>query len=182
VPPVPHASRSFVLAAARLRALHLDPLVTGSATPSAAEPAQEEEWALAPAPVFRESGHDVADIDRAARDRPRLYLVHPDRLDDAAIHDLDRLRANGSAILPLSGNAVAAAIADNRARIMQLELEREYGSGRNLFETKNSVIDERFLFGHSELLTRLGRSSGCSWGMRSPSGCSARSPVWCSWE
>jgi hypothetical protein len=45
-----------VLAAARLRALHLDPLVTGSDVPSADHPAQEEQRIrpLVPAPVFIE--------------------------------------------------------------------------------------------------------------------------------
>ena len=38
VPPVPHASRSFVLAAARLRALHLDPLITDSSVQPADQP------------------------------------------------------------------------------------------------------------------------------------------------
>ena len=38
VPPVPRASRSFVLAAARLRALHLDPLITGSGMQPAGQP------------------------------------------------------------------------------------------------------------------------------------------------
>jgi hypothetical protein len=41
-----------VLAAARLRALHLDPLVTGSNVPSADHPAQEESgFALLPRPL-----------------------------------------------------------------------------------------------------------------------------------
>jgi hypothetical protein len=102
------------------------------------------------------SEQDVADIEGAARDQPRLYLVHPGLLDDDSVHQLDRLRAHGSAIVPLSGPTMAAAITDTRARAVLQELEREYGSGRNLFETRNSVIDERFLFGRSELLTRLG--------------------------
>jgi TIR domain len=102
------------------------------------------------------SEQDVADIGGAARGRRRLYLVHPDRLDDASAHQLDRLRAHGNVIVPLSGNTMAAAITDTRTRAVLLELEREYGSDRNLFETRNSVIDERFLFGRSELLTRLG--------------------------
>jgi hypothetical protein len=102
------------------------------------------------------SEQDVADIGGAARGGRRLYLVHPDRLDDASVHQLDQLRAHGSAIVTLSGNTMAAAITDTRTRAVLLELEREYGSDRNLFETRNSVIDERFLFGRSELLTRLG--------------------------
>jgi hypothetical protein len=102
------------------------------------------------------SEQDVADVAGAASGQRRLYLVHPDRLDDTSVQQLDRLRAHGSAIVPLSGNTMTAAITDTCTRTVLLELEREYGSGRNLFETRNSVIDERFLFGRSELLTRLG--------------------------
>ena len=62
------------------------------------------------------SEQDVADVGGAARDRRRLYLAHPDRLDDASVHQLDRLRAHGSAIVPLSGNTMAAAITNARTR------------------------------------------------------------------
>ena len=98
------------------------------------------------------SEQDVADVEGAASGRRRLYLVHPDQLDDASVHQLDRLRAHGSAIVPLSENTMAAAITDIRARAVLLELEREYGSDHNLFETRNSVIDERFRSGVSFLL------------------------------
>ena len=55
VPPVPHASRSFVLAATRLRALRLDPLVTGSQLPSAEQTPKKRGFVLLPpAPVFIE--------------------------------------------------------------------------------------------------------------------------------
>ena len=101
---------------------------------------------------------DLADIKAMARSTTRLHLVHPDQLSDASTSLLDQLRAHGTAVIPLSGHAMAAALADGRARSLLLELEREYGSERNLFETKNSVIDERFLFGRAELLTRLGSS------------------------
>jgi len=101
---------------------------------------------------------DIKDIGTAARKQSRLYLVHPGQLREAAVYELDKLRAHGTAIVPLSSNTIAAAVADGRTRAVLLELERQYGSGRNLFETKNSVIDERFLFGRSELLTRLGVS------------------------
>ena len=58
VPPVPHASRSFVLAATRLRALRLDPLVTGSELPFAEQtPKKTRIRPLAPGPrLHRESG------------------------------------------------------------------------------------------------------------------------------
>ena len=102
------------------------------------------------------SGQEITDIEVVARGRQRIYLVHPDRLNDATIHELDRLRTHGTAIVPLPANAMAAAITDGQARVVLSELEREYGSDRNLFETRNSVMDERFLFGRSELLTHLG--------------------------
>ena len=55
LPPGPRASRSFVLAAARLRALHLDPLVTGSEVQPADQPTGRRTVALLPpAPVFIE--------------------------------------------------------------------------------------------------------------------------------
>lgn len=99
---------------------------------------------------------DIEAVKAAVQGRDRLYLIHPDQLCDDSVHELDRLRAHGSAIVPLSGNTMAAAITDNRVRMVLHELEREYGSGRNLFQARNAVIDERFLFGRSELLTRLG--------------------------
>jgi len=58
VPPVPHASRSFVLAATRLRALHLDPLVDRRPHEPAARREKNEKNdqtdPLSPAPVFIE--------------------------------------------------------------------------------------------------------------------------------
>ena len=86
---------------------------------------------------------DMTDISAMSRTRKRLYLVHPDQLSDSSTNLLDKLRAHGTAVIPLSGNAMAAALADGRASNLLLEVEREYGSERNLFETKNSVIDER---------------------------------------
>jgi hypothetical protein len=51
-----------VLAAARLRALHLDPLVTGSGLSPADQPRRKKNGShLRPAPVFIESDVNVAD-------------------------------------------------------------------------------------------------------------------------
>jgi len=61
VPPVPHASRSFVLAATRLRALRLDPLVTGSELPFAEQtPKKTRIRPLAPGPRLHREGVGVA--------------------------------------------------------------------------------------------------------------------------
>ena len=108
------------------------------------------------------SERDMSDISAMSSTRKRLYLVHPDQLSDSSTNLLDNLRAHGAVVIPLSGNAMEAALADGRASSLLLEVEREYGSERNLFETRNSVIDERFLFGRSELLTRLGGSIAAS--------------------
>jgi len=68
VPPVPHASRSFVLAATRLRALRLDPLVTGSELPFAEQtPKKTRIRPLAPGPrLHREIAMEGPPWDRAA--------------------------------------------------------------------------------------------------------------------
>jgi hypothetical protein len=77
VPPVPHASRSFVLAAARLRALRLDPLVTGSELPFAEQtPKKTRIRPLAPGPrLHRESSYDDVHNDYLRRLQRRLNEV-----------------------------------------------------------------------------------------------------------
>src|SRR3982751_4292249 len=55
LPPVRHASRSFVLAAARLRALHPDPLLTAGARPLPRTETGTSTTRLTPAPAFIES-------------------------------------------------------------------------------------------------------------------------------
>ena len=73
LPPGPRASRSFVLAAARLRALHLDPLVGRRPHEPAARRRKGSDRPLAPAPVF---------IERL-RDGLRAALSgHPQAVDD----------------------------------------------------------------------------------------------------
>ena len=67
LPPAPHASRSFVLAAARLRALHPDPLLTAGDQPLPRRGTDEPGPALTPAPVFIE--RSVASVDVASQGR-----------------------------------------------------------------------------------------------------------------
>jgi hypothetical protein len=47
-------------------------------------------------------------------------------------------------------------MADANCAIILADLKRAYESDDNLFDTKNAIVDERFFFGRSELLARVG--------------------------
>ena len=51
---------------------------------------------------------------------------------------------------------MTAAVADHTASTVLLELETSYRGTDNLFDTRNALIDERFLFGRAELLAQVG--------------------------
>jgi hypothetical protein len=86
------------------------------------------------------------------------YFVHLGELHRDAEIALDQMRVGGITVITVSVRALRAALADGRVRFFLTELERDYGTKDNLFDTKNALIDERFLFGREILLNTIGSS------------------------
>jgi hypothetical protein len=84
------------------------------------------------------------------------YFCYESRLTDDAEAALDELRVRGTPMVPLSSRIMRSALADGRTKDLLRELEHEYQARDNLFETLNALVDERFMFGRAQLLTRLG--------------------------
>ena len=84
------------------------------------------------------------------------YFVHLDDLPRTADMVLDQMRVGGKRVVVVSARAVRAALADGRVGRFLDELEQTYGSRDNLFDTKNALIDDRFLFGRDTILTTIG--------------------------
>ncbi|WP_422739705.1 TIR-like protein FxsC [Micromonospora sp. WMMD729] len=84
------------------------------------------------------------------------YLVHADALRSDVERGLDRLRLEGKPVVTVSLRALRAALTDGRAKPFLDELERRYGTRDNLFDTKNALTDERFLFGREAMLNTIG--------------------------
>ncbi|WP_433045312.1 TIR-like protein FxsC [Dactylosporangium sp. CS-033363] len=93
--------------------------------------------------------------ERMPPDRP-CYLVYEGDLTPDAEHQLDLLRVGGRPVVTVPVRALRAALADGREATYLNELERTYGSRDNLFDTKNALTDERFLFGRDALLNTIG--------------------------
>jgi hypothetical protein len=99
---------------------------------------------------------EIAEFSTYLAPGKRGFLVYEGALPGGTSNALDRLRVEGKAIIPINANAMSAALADGNARALLSDLERGYESKDNLFDTRNALVDERFLFGRSELLTQVG--------------------------
>nr|WP_230416267.1 TIR-like protein FxsC [Micromonospora tarapacensis] len=84
------------------------------------------------------------------------YLVHTDPLRSDVERAADRMRLDGKPVVTVSLRALRAAFTDGRVKPFLDELERRYGTRDNLFDTKNALTDERFLFGRDVLLNTIG--------------------------
>lgn len=95
----------------------------------------------------------------AARGR-LAYLIHTEELGHEAETYIDRLRMRGNPIALVAFRALRAAVTDGSSRAFLMEIERRSGTKDNLFDTKNALIDERFLFGRGALLNTIGSAIG----------------------
>jgi TIR domain len=84
------------------------------------------------------------------------YFLFKGTLPENTLLELDSLRIRGNPIVPISQGAMTSAVADQTASTVLLELETSYRGADNLFDTRNALIDERFLFGRAELLAQVG--------------------------
>ncbi|MGV9367799.1 tetratricopeptide repeat protein [Amycolatopsis sp. NPDC003731] len=114
---------------------------------------------LWPGPVWVSDDAAPADLDRFARhlSHGQLgYFVHTADLPRHARIALDEMRLSGTPVITVSARSLRAAYADQRVAGFLTELERDYGNRDNLFDTKNALIDERFLYGRDLLLNTIG--------------------------
>lgn len=88
------------------------------------------------------------------------YLVHAGELSRPVTDLVDQMRVSGKKVVTVSVRALQSALAADQARSFLDELERLYGSKDNLFDTKNALVDDRFLFGRDAMLTRIGSAIG----------------------
>ena len=88
------------------------------------------------------------------------YFIYKDGLPENTLLALDTLRVRGNPIVPLAANTMTAALADGTARTVLAQLDSDYRSRDNLFETRNALIDERFFFGRHDLLAQIGSALG----------------------
>lgn len=84
------------------------------------------------------------------------YFVNVGDLTRDAQIALDQMRVGGKPVVTISVRALRAALTDGRVRLFLSELERSYGTKDNLFDTKNALVDERFLFGRDMMLNTIG--------------------------
>lgn len=84
------------------------------------------------------------------------FFVHTGELRPDARIALDQLRLGGKPVVTISVRSLRAALADGRVEYLLQELEYDYGTRDNLFDTKNALINERFLFGRDKLLNTIG--------------------------
>ncbi|MGW1681968.1 FxSxx-COOH system tetratricopeptide repeat protein [Saccharopolyspora sp. NPDC002376] len=84
------------------------------------------------------------------------YFVHVGDLRGDARVVLDQMRLGGKPVVTITTRSLRAARADQRVTAFLNELERDYGNRDNLFDTKNALINERFLFGRDALLNTIG--------------------------
>ncbi len=84
------------------------------------------------------------------------YFIHQEELSQDAEAATDRLRLAGLTIVTVSYRALRAAVTDGWERPFLRELANRHGNGDNLFETRNSLTERRFLFGRSLMLNTIG--------------------------
>jgi hypothetical protein len=84
------------------------------------------------------------------------YFIHTGELRRDAEVELDRMRVGGRPVVTLPVRALRAALADGRVDKFLKEVEQGYGTKDNLFDSKNALVDERFLFGRDVLLNTIG--------------------------
>ncbi|HEY2575377.1 MAG TPA: toll/interleukin-1 receptor domain-containing protein [Streptosporangiaceae bacterium] len=123
----------------------------------------EEPELLAPEPVWvsAEVSPGAAEVERFSRwlrTGHLGYFVYLGELRRDAEIVLDQMRVGGKTVITLPVRALRAAHADGRIEVFLTELERDYGTKDNLFDTKNALIDERFLFGRDVMLNTIGSS------------------------
>lgn len=82
-------------------------------------------------------------------------FVHSDTLRSDAEIMLDKMRVSGHPVATVSMRALRAAVADHRVTLFLGELERDYHKD-NLFDTRNALMNERFLFGRDVMLNHIG--------------------------
>ncbi|WP_433272816.1 FxSxx-COOH system tetratricopeptide repeat protein [Actinosynnema sp. CS-041913] len=116
---------------------------------------------LQPGPVWisAEVAPTTTEVDHFAEhlSHGRLgYLVHVGDLRAGAQIALDQMRIGGKPVVTVTARSLRAAHADQRVDAFLGELERDYGNRDNLFDTKNALINERFLFGRDVLLNTVG--------------------------
>jgi len=116
---------------------------------------------LVPEPVAISSGVEshTAAIDRLATALPEGmfgYLVHQEKLSTYDEERLNTLRLQGRSIVPISSRLLLSCLRDGTAATTIHELARLGTGGDNLFYARNAIIERRFLFGRSELLTAVG--------------------------
>jgi len=83
------------------------------------------------------------------------YVVHTGRLPEGIEQQLDRLRVDGTLIVPLSFRALDAALSDGNVGTLLADL-RNYAARDNLFDTKVALVDDRHFFGRDPALTTMG--------------------------
>jgi hypothetical protein len=123
----------------------------------------EQPELLAPEPVWvsAEVAPGAGEVERFAAWLPTGhlgYFIYLGELRRDAEIVLDQMRVGGKTVITLPVRALRAAHADGRTGIFLTELERDYGTKDNLFDTKNALIDERFLFGRDVMLNTIGSS------------------------
>jgi TIR domain len=84
------------------------------------------------------------------------YLVHVGDISRDAQIALDQMRLGGTPVVTVTARALHGALADQRVSLFLSELEIDYGTKDNLFDTRNALIDERFLFGRDVMLNTVG--------------------------
>jgi hypothetical protein len=114
---------------------------------------------LWPGPVWLSDDASPTELDKFANHLSygQLgYFVHTADLPRDARIALDEMRLSGTPVITVSARSLRAAHADQRVAGFLTELERDHGNRDNLFDTKNALINERFLFGRDLLLNTIG--------------------------
>lgn len=122
---------------------------------------QEDEmlWVPEPVQIAKEippSPNELRDLAKRLDSGQTGYFAYAGRLSPDTNIALDNLRVRGNSIIPLSFNAMSAALTDKRVDNLLYELDGIYRFEENLYKTRNALIDERYFFGREMLLSRVG--------------------------
>ncbi|MEU8817165.1 NB-ARC domain-containing protein [Actinoplanes sp. NPDC048796] len=121
----------------------------------------EEPELLVPGPVWvaAETAPSAAEVHRFERHLGVdgvAHLVHVEPIDPDGEAALDALRLRTQPVITVRVDALRAAYTDKRAKDFLKELNRTRGPQNTLFESRNAIEDERWLFGRDAMLNTIG--------------------------
>jgi hypothetical protein len=121
----------------------------------------EEPELLWPGPVWvatepNPTGAEVTRFERFLGAEGVAHFVHVGPIAPGGVEALDALRLNTQSVVTVRLDALRAAYTDRRMLDFLNELDRSRGPQNTLFDVRNAIEDERWLFGREPMLNTIG--------------------------